>query len=179
VIGTTGFGKSTLAEKLARRLGLEFVELDALRWEKNWKSAPDDVFRQRVEAATRSPAWAVAGNYSLVRDIVWPRAQAVIWLDYPFAVGLWRLVRRTVRRGIFREKLWNGTREPFIQNIKFWSDESIISWYFKTYGRRKHVYPQLLAQPEHAHLRVFHFRTPRETDAWLADLPPRENLSYG
>ncbi len=30
VIGVTGCGKSFLAEKLARKLGLEFIELDSL-----------------------------------------------------------------------------------------------------------------------------------------------------
>ncbi len=171
VVGTSGFGKSTLAEKLARRLGLDFIELDALNWEPNWQRAEVSVFRRRVEEATRTSGWAVAGNYSRVRDIVWSRAQAVIWLDYPFGVGLWRLVKRTMLRVVTREELWNGNREPFLVHLKLWSDKSMVTWYFKTYGRNKRRYPKLFARPEYAHLKVIHLQTPRETEAWFAGLP--------
>ena len=44
VVGVTSSGKSTLAEKLARCLGLNFIELDALNWEPNWQAAPLEVF---------------------------------------------------------------------------------------------------------------------------------------
>jgi hypothetical protein len=84
VVGTTSSGKSTLAERLANKLEHDFIELDALHWEPGWKDAPLDVFRERVETATRARAWVVAGNYSSARDIVWSRAEAVVWLDYPF-----------------------------------------------------------------------------------------------
>ena len=39
VIGTTSSGKSTLAEQLADKLGLDFIELDALNWGPNWTAA--------------------------------------------------------------------------------------------------------------------------------------------
>jgi adenylate kinase family enzyme len=83
VIGATGSGKSTVAQRLARMLNVTFVELDALFWEADWTSAPPDVFRARVDEATRGTAWVVAGNYHHVRDIVWRRAEAIVWLDYP------------------------------------------------------------------------------------------------
>jgi adenylate kinase family enzyme len=82
IIGTTSSGKSTLAEQLAERWDMDFIELDALHWEPNWQEAPLDVFRARVEEATQAEQWVVAGNYHLVRDQVWPKAEAVIWLDY-------------------------------------------------------------------------------------------------
>ncbi|MFO7584499.1 MAG: shikimate kinase, partial [Anaerolineales bacterium] len=77
VIGVTSAGKSTLAENLAAKLGIDFIELDALHWEPDWVDAPLEIFRQRVETATSAPAWALAGNYSAVRDLTWPRAEAV------------------------------------------------------------------------------------------------------
>ena len=39
VVGTTSSGKSTLAEKLAQKIGADFIELDALHWEPNWVEA--------------------------------------------------------------------------------------------------------------------------------------------
>lgn len=170
VVGTTSSGKSTLAAQIAKKLGLDFVELDALHWEPNWVEAPDDVFRQRVDAATRAPGWVVAGNYATVRDIVWPRAQAVIWLDYPLPTVFWRLTRRTFRRWWTRELLWGTNRESLWVHFKLWSEESLFHWLFKTYWRRKREYPQLFALPQHAHLHIIHFKTPQETEAWLKTL---------
>ena len=94
VIGATGSGKSTMAEHLAEKFELDFIELDALHWEPNWAGAPVEVFRSRVERATQAQAWVVAGNYHVVRDLVWSRAEAVIWLDYSLWVIFWRLWRR-------------------------------------------------------------------------------------
>ena len=78
VIGTTSAGKSTLAEQLARRLDANFIELDALHWEADWAEASLEVFRERVEVATKAERWIVAGNYHVVRDLIWPKAEAVM-----------------------------------------------------------------------------------------------------
>lgn len=170
VIGTTSSGKSTLAKQISDRLGLDFVELDALHWQANWTPATLEVFRERVETATSAKSWVVAGNYHVVRDLIWPRAEAVVWLDYPFPVVFWRLLRRTIRRSWRQEELWNGNREKFWWHLKLWSEESLFHWLFKTYWRRKREIPMLLALPEHAHLKLIHFQSPREADKWLAGL---------
>ncbi|OQX62059.1 MAG: hypothetical protein B5M51_06635, partial [Anaerolinea sp. 4484_236] len=64
VVGTTSSGKSTLAENLAKKLDLDFVELDALYWQPNWVGTPDEEFAAKTEDATRGNRWVVAGNYS-------------------------------------------------------------------------------------------------------------------
>jgi adenylate kinase family enzyme len=170
VIGTTGSGKSTLAEQVAEKLGLDFIELDALNWGPDWTPAGDALLCARVEVATRSAGWAVAGNYSATRAVTWARAEAIIWLDYSFPVVFWRLLRRTWQRVSLREELWNGNRERLWTQLKLWSEESLFHWLFKTYWRRKREYPQLLSQPEYAHLHVFHFKSPEQTKAWLFNL---------
>ena len=108
VVGTTGAGKSTLAKRLSETLGLNFVELDALYWEPGWRAASVADFRARVVEATAGDDWVVAGNYRQVRDIIWPLADTVVWLDYSLPLLFARLTRRTLRRAITREVLWNG-----------------------------------------------------------------------
>jgi len=170
VVGTTSSGKSTLAKRLADKLGYDFIELDALHWEPNWTEAPLEVFRGRVETATQAPAWVVAGNYHVVRDLVWPKADAIIWLDYSFWRVLWQLTRRTFTRWWTQELLWGTNRENLWGHFRIWSEESLFHWLFKTYWRRKREYPLLFSLPEHQHLNLIHFKSPKETEAWLDGL---------
>ena len=171
VVGTTSSGKSTLGRQISERLGYPFIELDALHWEPNWKAASEADFQKRVEAATSASRWVVAGNYHAVRDQIWPRAQLIVWLDYSFPVVFWRLLTRTIRRGVTGEELWNGNREKLWWHLKIWSEESLFHWLFKTYWRRRREYPALLALPNHIHLDSLRLRSPRETDEWLAGIP--------
>lgn len=167
VVGVTSSGKSTLAERLARRFDLNFIELDALHWEPDWQEAPLDVFRRRVAAATETEKWVVAGNYRTVRDLIWPQAEAVIWLDYPLLTVLWQLTRRTFTRWWNHELLWGTNHEPFWRHFKLWSQDSLFHWLFKTYWRRKREFPVVLSLPEHQHLKLIRFTHPEETEAWL------------
>jgi adenylate kinase family enzyme len=170
VIGVTSSGKSTLAERLARRFGLSYIELDALHWEPDWQAAPLEVFRARVEHATQAEKWIAAGNYHVVRDLLWPRAEALIWLDYSLGRVLWQLARRSLRRWWRRELLWGTNYEPFWIHLKLWSTDSLYHWLFRTYWRRKQEYPRLFSQPEHRHLNVIRFTHPNQTEEWLKGL---------
>lgn len=177
VVGTSGSGKTTVASHIAQRLGIPHVELDALHWEPGWAEAPLAVFRERVAQALAGDAWAVDGNYSKVRDIIWSRADTVVWLDYALRVIMWQLVQRTFRRIVTREELWGGNRESLSKAL--FSRDSILLWALQTYRRRREEYPALLNRPEHAHLAVVHLCSPRATRAWLSDLttPPASKTS--
>ncbi len=172
VVGATGSGKSVLAERLAARLDAEYVELDALFRDAGWTPAVPDVFRTRVERAIAGPRWAAAGNHGRVRDLLWPRADTLVWLDYSFPLVLRRLPARTVRRAVTGEVLWNGNRENLWEHRRLWSEKSLFHWLVKTYWAYRRDLPVLLAQPGHTHLRIARLRRPREAEAWLAGLGP-------
>src|SRR3954447_17416755 len=114
VVGISGSGKSTLAGELATRLGVPCIELDALHHGPNWTEATAEELRAKVEAALASAAdgWVVDGNYrSKLGSLVLGQADTLVWLEPPLRVSLWRLARRTGRRYLRRERLWNGNRE--------------------------------------------------------------------
>jgi len=169
VVGTSGSGKTSLARRLSERLGIPHVELDALHWEPNWTPAEPEVFAGRTAQALSGPAWVTDGNYGQVRNIIWSRANTMVWLDYSLPVIMSRMLRRTVRRLVTREELWNQNREDFAG--AFLSRDSIILWALRTYRRRRREYPELLGKPEYAHLQVVHLRSPREAQRWLESLP--------
>ncbi|MCX6642578.1 MAG: adenylate kinase, partial [Candidatus Bathyarchaeota archaeon] len=160
----------TLAKKLSEKLCLDFIELDALHWEPNWVEAPDAIFRKRVETAISSERWVVAGNYKIVRDLIWSRADALIWLDYPLETIFWWLTRRTFKRWWSQELLWGTNRENILVHFKLWSQDSLYHWLFKTYWQRKREYKQLLSEPRNAHLTVVHFKSPHEAEKWFTHL---------
>jgi adenylate kinase family enzyme len=169
VIGTSSVGKTTMAAALAELLQVPHVELDALHWEPNWTEAPTPVLRERVRNAIAGDEWVVDGNYALVRDLVWARVEAVVWLDLPLRTVLWRYLRRTTRRVAGRQVLWGGNREHLSTHL--FSRDSLLWWILTTYGRRRREYPPLLAgRPD---LVVIRLRSARAADRWLSELSRR------
>ena len=166
VFGTTGSGKSWLANRLAQREDLRVIELDALYWGRNWQGAPDELFRHRVERETRDGDWIVVGNYSQVRDLTWRPADTLIWLDFPLPLVMWRLFWRTVRRASTREELWGtGNRETFAN--AFLSRHSILLWALKTHRRNRERFAiecAFLGKDK----AVVRLRTPKDVQEFLA-----------
>ena len=168
VIGTSGSGKTTVAGQIASILGVPHIELDAYRNGPNWTITPDDLFREQLRVAVRGDEWVADGNYSVARDVVWPRATTLVWLDYPMRLVMWRLFWRTMRRGVLREELWNGNKENLWWHLV--PRRSLFVWAWQTHWRRRRTMPAAIAQPEHAHLDVVRLRSPKATREWLRTL---------
>ncbi len=165
IIGTTGSGKSTLAVQLARIMGMPCVELDAIHWQQpGWNPISREQFQSEVAEAIRAERWVVEGGYSIVRPLIWARADTVLWLDYSFPVTLSRLLRRTTRRILSRELLWGSNRESLQIAL---SRESILLWLLKTHGPNRQKFAAQIALPENQHLCVFRFSSPQQAEAWL------------
>lgn len=165
VIGTTGSGKSTLAERLAEHTGLRVVELDALFWGRDWQPVPVELFRHRVERETKGDGWIVVGNYGQVRDLVWPNADTLIWLDLPLPIVMWRLVRRTVQRAATKTELWGTGNRESLRNA-FLSRQSILLWALKTHRRNRERYASE-CMPLAREKRVIRLQNKREVERFV------------
>jgi adenylate kinase family enzyme len=164
VIGSSASGKTTFSRMLARTAGIEHIELDSIYHGPNWTHPAD--FAERVYSELERERWIADGNYmNFVRIL--HKADLIIWLDYPFRIVLWRVLRRTANRLLTREPLWNGNRETV--RLTF-SRESIILWVFQTYWKRRRQFPKILDSPMHRHVRQIRFRNPREAKRWLDSL---------
>src|SRR2546421_11336023 len=106
VVGCSGSGKTFLARKLAARFASRHIELDAYYNLPGWQERPRTEMRSLVEADTREARWVVDGNYSWLMDLVWGRADTVVVLDLPRRTTMRRLLIRTIRRVVFRTRLW-------------------------------------------------------------------------
>lgn len=167
IIGTSGAGKSTLAKQLAAQLGYPHIELDSLYWAENWTKSPQ--FLANVAQAVERPFWIIDGNYSSVHDVIWSRADTIVWLDYSIWVCYWRMLRRVLQRVFGRETLWNGNRETFRK--QFFSKESLFVWIYQTHGSRRQKFENARQDGTHPHLTWIRHATPRRTKQWLTQLP--------
>lgn len=168
IIGTSCAGKSTLGSEAGRILGVPHTELDSLHWGAEWTPVPVDVFRERVATVTARDRWVIDGNYHAVRDLIWPEATCIVWLDYSFPLVLWRSVYRSWRR-IFRgETCCNGNRETLRLLL---SGDSIIWWVITTYHQRRREFSEILPQWAQQGRVIRVFRRPSEATQWLESLP--------
>ena len=111
VVGTSGSGKSTFAKSIAKKFNAPYVQLDELHWKPNWEESSDKEFFPKLEKALLSDVWILDGNYTRTIPIKWKRVQMVVYLDLPFHVVLYRIIKRSLLRGIRKEELWHGNRE--------------------------------------------------------------------
>lgn len=101
-----------------------------------------------------------------MRDLIWGRADTLVWLDYAFPLVLWRLTTRTLRRIAIQETVCNGNRETWRHALH--PRTSLFFWAFKTYWQRRREMPLMLAQPEYQHLALVRLRSSRDAAEWLA-----------
>ncbi len=164
VKGTSGSGKTTFGQELARRLGVPFVELDALHHGPNWAEPTDEEFRARVRAAIESApdGWVIDGNYdSKLGETVVGEADAIVWLDLPLRLKLRRLWRRTTERIRDDVELWNGNKETWRNAVV--GRESLFGWMLRTHVRQRRDWPGRFAGDE----RLVRLRSDAEARAWL------------
>ena len=166
IIGTSGSGKSTFARAMAEATRSTYIELDNLHWGENWTPRPREVFAESVRRATAGDRWVADGNYSAVREVLWPRATHVVWLNFSRAVVFSRIIWRTMLRVVRRDRLWQGNRESLGKAIL--SRDSILLWSFTTFAKNRVKYTQLRRDPNYSHLEWSEFRKPAEAKAFLA-----------
>jgi len=165
VVGTSGSGKTAFARQLANALGSVHIELDALYWNRGWQPKPESEFLHLVEAATSTPQWVVDGNYQVARNVLWPRATAIIWLNLGFITVFGRVLLRSLRRGALGEPLYSGNRESLSRS--FLSSESILLWVVRTYRLRRSEYQALKSGGRFPNLRWLEFRRQGEAADFL------------
>lgn len=169
IVGSSCAGKSTLGERLAGVLGVPFVELDALYWKPNWQPSTDEELTSKLAAATERDGWVVAGAYHRVAsNVIWPRAQTIIWLDLPLPLTLTRIVRRSWRRWRRREVLWGTNTEKFWSQFKLWDQKgSLISFSIRNHRRKRDRYVAAMSDPQWSHARFLRLRSQGEVKTLL------------
>lgn len=170
VIGASGSGKTTLSAEVARRLGVEHVELDALHHGPNWAEPDPDEFRALIGGIAAGPEWVIDGSYGAkLGDMVPDAADTLVWIDLPLWLTVTRLVTRTSRRLAYREELWNGNRETV--RDAFYGPESLLWWAVRKHVDYRRTFPERFAKEAWAGKRIVRLRSQRDIDRFLDSLP--------
>jgi adenylate kinase family enzyme len=98
IIGSPGAGKTMLARKLGDILGIEEVyHLDRYFWDSGWHELPRS---RRIEIQHRlikeNPRWIIEGTYLSSSDERLNAADAIIFLDIPWPLCLFRVLKRRI-----------------------------------------------------------------------------------
>jgi adenylate kinase family enzyme len=168
VVGNSGSGKTTIAAELARLIGAPHLELDSVFHQPGWVPLPAPEFRARVADFTAAPRWVVDGNYTAVRDLVWSRADTVVWLDLPRWRVMRQVVTRTIRRAARRAELWNGNVEPWSNFLHLDPQQSIIAWAWTRHRVYRDRYLRAMIDPGSTQLRFIRLTAPGEVREFLA-----------
>lgn len=162
--GVTGSGKSSAARAYAEASGLpEFSADDDIGWLPGWQQRSVEQQREIAADVAERERWVLDSAYGVWRDIVVPRAELVVALDYPRWLSLSRLVRRSLRRVISRRPVCNGNVETL---ARLFASDSIFYWHFNSFARKKRVFREWQSSPDMPP--VMAFRRPRDLDNWLA-----------
>ena len=161
IASASGNGKTTLGRELARRMGVELVELDAIVHGPNWTELSDDELRTTIQPIVQREAWVIDGVYShKIGTLVLDAADTIVWLDLPLRVWLPRLFRRTRARIRGEVSIFNDNRESWRTAIGGWN--SLIVYALRTHFRRRRTWPR-----EFAGYPVTRLRHPAEVERWL------------
>lgn len=163
VVGTSCSGKTTFAARLSEILSVPHIEMDRFYWGPNWTPRPD--FMQKITRVVNKPNWIIDGNYHTVRNLVFPQATTIFWLNYPFWLVLGRALKRTLPRVFLGKTIYAGNRETF--RTTFFSSDSILWWVIKTHKSREREYSQLFRSGQYPHLKVVELRHPKDAERQL------------
>jgi adenylate kinase family enzyme len=155
--------------------GLRHVEIDGLFHGPNWTPRPE--FLDDVRAFAAEDRWITEWQYTSkgTDEILAPRAQLVIWLDYPYPLVRRRLLLRTLKRRLLRVRLWNSNVEPPLWRRDAWTGENdILRWQKNTRHKWEERMPRIEATSPH--LQVVRVADPRELESWLALSLPESAL---
>lgn len=173
VAGSTGAGKTRLGRALAGRTAIPFHEMDALAfggpgWRENQHLAED------VSRISFGPCWIFDSyGYPQVRDLLWSRADTIVWLDYTRPVVMRRVLRRSAARTLFRRRIFGGN----VETVASWFSADHPAWWaWAQYAGRRTEIASRCTSARFAPLDVIRLSTPRAARKWLGTIQPKDTL---
>jgi adenylate kinase family enzyme len=95
VVGVSASGKSTFTKRLATKINLPVICMDAIMWKPGWVYIGDEETVNKLKEVSLADKWIIEGYISSnARTFLFDRADTIIYLDYSPWVCSWRYVMR-------------------------------------------------------------------------------------
>jgi hypothetical protein len=104
VVGTSGC--SALSAILSRQLEIPRIFIE----DSEQEDEPPASLHTRTAVAAAGPSWIIEANDQVIRELVWPRATMIVWLDYRLSRNLVDRLRRA--RGSLRARFSRRRGRP-------------------------------------------------------------------
>ncbi|MAR37242.1 MAG: adenylate kinase [Chloroflexi bacterium] len=170
VIGNSGSGKTYLSKIISKTLSVKHIESDSIWWQKNWEVTPYLKFQSQMKKILSNEEWVLDGNYLRLYDDeeIRKKVQVLIWIDLPLYIILYRIILRTFKRVITKEKLWGKNTETFRMN--FFSKDSIILYVIKVHHNNRKNILKLINHPDNKHIKVIKLNTKTNVNEFINEI---------
>lgn len=106
IFGIVASGKTTLAKKLSKQLGIPYFEGDCIAWgfpnEMRYKrsNAEQEKIIRKID---ENDSWIIEGTYRESQNSVYDLADTIIFLDTPLYKRILRIITRFIKQKMGRE----------------------------------------------------------------------------
>ncbi len=89
----------------------------------------------------------------------------VVYLDMPFYIVLYRIVKRSLLRGLKNEELWHGNRETVWKHL--FTRDSMILWTIRSFYKNRKKYTEFFEKKDYSHIKFVRLRTNKEVEKFV------------
>lgn len=170
VIGTSGSGKSHFSKRLAKKLDIPYIEMDAILWQPDWQQLENAAFLLAIQEIVSQPSFVLDGNHSKTSSIKWSAIDTIIWLDLGFWRTFLQVLMRSIKRAHTQQEIWEGTgnKESFRRN--FFTSKSVILWMLKNYWKTKSKYRILFKEKSSSNITLVRLTSRADVEAFLRNV---------
>lgn len=162
IIGSGGAGKSTLAKRLGKILGIEVFHLDKLYWKPNWVESSKDEWQKTVENLLAKDEWILDGNFGGTLEMRLAACDTAIFLDFSPIICLHRIIkRRLTYRNTHRPDMAAGCNEKI--------DTEFLGWILSFRKIKRPKIEETLGRFK-AKKKVIRLRSPKEVEKFCLNL---------
>jgi len=107
---------------------------------------------------------------------MWPHADTVIYLQYPFWFTFWSLLKRTFYRCWTKQKLWGTCNvERWSINFNPYHEDNILSYMWRTWDKKKYQYEEMLqsVSSKYPDIKIIRMKSRSETCETFFSKSPR------
>jgi adenylate kinase family enzyme len=130
IVGISASGKTTYARKLAKKLQLPAIFMDAIMWNPGWEYIGYEATALKLEEISEGSNWIIEGYITEdAHSFILHKADTIIYLDYSPLTSCWRYIKRCWKHRINPRPELQGCPDKF--SFKFlmliWNKSESIS----------------------------------------------------